>query len=70
MIYFSELYVNISSFKPVSLLVYRFLGCVHRRNPYIRLELGFQYGRFSGDGSRFLFIIVMHCIENVENHQY
>jgi len=43
-------------------------GCVHRRNPYIRLDLGFQYGRFSCDGSRFLFI--MHCIVNVENHQY
>ena len=23
------------------------LDCVHRRNPYIRLELGFQNGRFS-----------------------
>jgi len=47
-----------------------FLGCVHRRNPYIRLELGFQNGRFSCDGSRFLCIISMHCIVNVENHQY
>jgi len=46
-----------------------FLGCVHRRNPYIRLELGFQNGRFSCDGSRFLCIISMHCIVNVENHQ-
>jgi len=47
-----------------------FLGCVHRRNSYIRLDLGFQYGRFFCDGSRFLYIIVMHCIVNVENHQY
>ena len=47
-----------------------FLGCVHRRNPYIRLELGFQNGRFPCDGSRFLCIISMHCIVNVENHQY
>jgi len=47
-----------------------FLGCVHRRNPYIRLELGFQNGRFSCDGSRFLCSISMHCIVNVENHQY
>jgi len=46
------------------------LGCVHRRNPYIRLDLGFQYGRFSCDGSRFLYIILRHCIVNAENHQY
>ena len=37
---------------------------------YIRLDLGFQYGLFSCDGSRFLCIIIMHCIVNVENHQY
>ena len=37
--------------------------------PYIRFILGFQYGRFSCDGSRFLYIIIMHCIVNVENHQ-
>ena len=41
-----------------------FLGCVHRRNPYIRFISGFQYGRFSCDGFR--YIIVMHCIVNVE----
>jgi len=43
---------------------------MHRRNPFIRFILGFQYGRFSSDGSRFLYIIIMHCIVNVENHQY
>jgi len=49
---------------------WQFLGCVHRRNSYIRFNLGFHYGRFSCDGSRFLCIIIMHCIVNVENHQY
>ena len=42
----------------------------YRRNPYNRFILGFQYGRFPCDGSRFLYIITMHCIVNVENHQY
>ena len=44
--------------------------CLHLRNLYTCFILGFQYSRFSCDGFRFLYIIIMHCIVNVENHQY
>ena len=47
-----------------------FFGLRPIRNPYIRFILGFHYCRFSCDGSRFLYTINMHCIVNIENHQY